>query len=263
VVILTVAGLVLTALYRDTAEAALDEQLGVYLRALVADIASPHDDTSDAGQLAEPQFELPLSGWYWQITRLDVSPTDIRASRSLFATRLQRLPDSAAEPGQAGRRRGNIAGPDNKPLRMLERVINAGDQGHFLVQVAATTQTVDSQITQFEIDIGVTFFLLALLLVAAMAFQVRYGLRPLRQLRRDVVAVRRQSRDRRAGAHSGRQSRPCAENAAERHRQRGRFRADASRAQGRRAGRGDERPGEILSRPRPRRDPRRRDRRRR
>jgi signal transduction histidine kinase len=191
VVILTVAGLVLTALYRDTAEAALDEQLGVYLRALVADIASPHDDTSDAGQLAEPQFELPLSGWYWQITRLDVSPTDIRASRSLFATRLQRLPDSAAEPGQAGRRRGNIAGPDNKPLRMLERVINAGDQGHFLVQVAATTQTVDSQITQFEIDIGVTFFLLALLLVAAMAFQVRYGLRPLRQLRRDVVAVRR------------------------------------------------------------------------
>ncbi|WP_374548020.1 ATP-binding protein [Rhodoblastus sp.] len=191
VVILTVAGLVLTALYRDTAEAALDEQLGVYLRALVADIAAPRDDSSEAGQLAEPQFELPLSGWYWQITRLDVSPADIRASRSLFASRLPRLPDSAAVPGLDGRRSGEIVGPDNKPLRMLERVINAGDQGHFLVQVAATTQTVDGQVAQFEIDIGVTFFLLALLLVAAMAFQVRYGLRPLRQLRRDVVAVRR------------------------------------------------------------------------
>jgi signal transduction histidine kinase len=54
---------------------------------------------------------------------------------------------------------------------------------------------VDGQVAQFEIDIGVTFFLLALLLVAAMAFQVRYGLRPLRQLRRDVVAVRRGQAD--------------------------------------------------------------------
>jgi signal transduction histidine kinase len=199
VVILTVAGLVLTALYRETAEAALDEQLGVYLRALVADIASPRDDPTEAGQLAEPQFELPLSGWYWQITRLDVSPADIKASRSLFASRLPRLPQSDAEPGQDGRRRGNISGPDNKSLRMLERIINAGDQGQFLVQVAATTQTVDGQVAQFEIDIGVTFFLLALLLVAAMAFQVRYGLRPLRQLRRDVVAVRRGQADAVAG----------------------------------------------------------------
>ena len=199
VVILTVAGLVLTALYRETAEAALDEQLGVYLRALVADIASPRDDPTEAGQLAEPQFELPLSGWYWQITRLDVSPADIKASRSLFASRLPRLPQSDAEPGQDGRRRGNISGPDNKSLRMLERVINAGDQGQFLIQVAATTQTVDGQVAQFEIDIGVTFFLLALLLVAAMAFQVRYGLRPLRQLRRDVVAVRRGQADAVAG----------------------------------------------------------------
>jgi signal transduction histidine kinase len=199
VVILTVAGLLLTALYRQTAEAALDEQLGVYLRALVADIASPRDEPSEPGQLAEPQFELPLSGWYWQIARIDVSPADIRASRSLFASRLPRLPESDAEPGVEGRRRGNIAGPDHKPLRMLERLINAGDQGHFLVQVAATTQLVDAQVAQFEFDIGITFFLLALLLVAAMAVQVRYGLRPLRQLRRDVVAVRRGQADGVAG----------------------------------------------------------------
>jgi signal transduction histidine kinase len=92
-----------------------------------------------------------------------------------------------------------VVGPDNKQLRMLERVINAGDQGNFLVQVAATTQTVDGQVAQFEIDLGVTFLLLALLLVAAMAFQVRYGLRPLRQLRRDVIAVRRGGADGIAG----------------------------------------------------------------
>ena len=191
IVVLTAAGLVLTALYRDTAEAALDDQLSVYLRALVANIAASRDEAGDAGQLAEPQFDLPFSGWYWQVTRLDVSPPDIRASRSLFASRLPRLPEADADPDQDGRRRGNVVGPDKKPLHMLERVINAGDQGQFLVQVAATTQTVDQQVKEFEIDLGVTFFILALLLVAAMGIQVRYGLRPLRQLRRDVVAVRR------------------------------------------------------------------------
>ncbi|MGO9391546.1 sensor histidine kinase [Rhodoblastus sp.] len=200
IVVLTCAGLVLSALYRETAQAALDDQLGVYLRALVADIATPREDSAtEPGQLGEPQFELALSGWYWQITRLDVDPPQIHASHSLFASRLPQLTDAEAGPTQDGRRRGDVNGPDGKPLRMLERVINAGDQGRFLVQVAATTQSVDGQVGQFEVDLGVTFLLLALFLVAAMAFQARYGLRPLRRLRRDVIAVRRGQADRIAG----------------------------------------------------------------
>jgi signal transduction histidine kinase len=210
IIVLTFAGLVLSALYRQTAEAALDDQLGVYLRALVAGIATPREDSlSEPGQLGEPQFELALSGWYWQVTRLDVEPPQIRASRSLFASRLPRLSETEAEPAQADpmqaepaqniRRRGEVMGPDNKPLRMLERVIDAGEQGRYLVQVAATTQSVDGQVGQFEIDLGVTFLLLALLLVAAMAFQARYGLRPLRRLRKDVIAVRRGQAEKIAG----------------------------------------------------------------
>lgn len=192
VVILTLAALALSALYRDTAEAALDDQLGIYLRALVADIASQYDDPmAQPGQLGEPQFELALSGWYWQITRLDVDPPQIRTSHSLFASRLPRLTDAQSTADADGRRRGEVEGPDKKPLRMLERNIDAGEQGRYLVQVAATTQSVDGQVEQFEIDLGVTFLLLGLLLVAAMAFQARYGLRPLRRLRRGVIAVRR------------------------------------------------------------------------
>jgi signal transduction histidine kinase len=211
IVVLTLAGLALSALYRETAETALDDQLGVYLRALVADLATPHEDQmAEPGQLGEPQFELALSGWYWQITRLDVDPPQARASRSLFASRLPRLSESQAEPPPAepsktdlpqdGRRSGEVMGPDNKPLRMLERVIDAGEQGRYLVQVAATTQSVEGQVAQFEFDLGVTFLLLALLLVAAMALQARYGLRPLRRLRRDVIAVRRGQAERIDGA---------------------------------------------------------------
>ena len=49
IVVLTFAGLALSALYRETAETALNDQLGVYLRALVADLANPRED-----QMAEP-----------------------------------------------------------------------------------------------------------------------------------------------------------------------------------------------------------------
>ncbi len=67
------------------------------------------------------------------------------------------------------------------------------------MQVAATTQSVDLQVAQFELDLGVTFLLLALLLMVAMALQARYGLRPSRQLRRDVIAVRRGQSEKIAG----------------------------------------------------------------
>jgi hypothetical protein len=64
-VILFVAGLVLSTIYRRTAEANFDERLGVYLHALVADITTPGEDSrTGPSQLGEPQFELALSGWY-------------------------------------------------------------------------------------------------------------------------------------------------------------------------------------------------------
>ena len=56
-----------------------------------------------------PQFELAYSGWYWQITRLDSSPPDIRASKSLFATQLPRL--VAGSPGHGVVLSGYAFGP--------------------------------------------------------------------------------------------------------------------------------------------------------
>jgi len=137
VVILLIAGLVLTAVYRTSAESAFDERLGVYLRALVADLAaaSPGEEGKlEVGQLADPNFELPLSGWYWQITRIDGPAPEIRSSRSLFAARLPKLSDTGVPAGAGGARSGYAAGPDDQPLRMVERVIDTGDQGVYLKQ---------------------------------------------------------------------------------------------------------------------------------
>lgn len=199
--ILLVAGLALSAIYRNTAEAGFDERLGVYLRALVADIATPVDEgRAEPGQLGDPQFELALSGWYWQITRLDDPNREIKSSRSLFAAKLPRLSDQGIPAAQNGTRRGYVKGPDDRQLRMVERVIDAGDQGTFLVQVAATTEDLDAQMARFQFDLFVTFTLLGLVLVASSALQLRFGLRPLRQLQEGVAAIRRGEAEKIQGA---------------------------------------------------------------
>jgi signal transduction histidine kinase len=192
--ILLVAGLVLSALYKATAEAAFDDRLGVYLRALVADIAatgSVDENRPEFGQLGEPLFELALSGWYWQITRLDGQTPEIRTSRSLFAARLPKLADEGIPAGIGGARKGYVKGPDDRRLRLVERIIDVGDQGIYLVQVAATTETIDSEITRFELDLMVTFAVLAAALVGSAVLQLRYGLKPLWRLQDGVAAIRR------------------------------------------------------------------------
>src|ERR1700690_4603845 len=82
VVILLNTGIVRSFIYRQAVERAFDRRLGVYLRTLVADVASPEEAGDKFPQsLGEPLFELPLSGWYWQGTRLDPAQHDVRSSR--------------------------------------------------------------------------------------------------------------------------------------------------------------------------------------
>ena len=97
VVILVLAGIVLSGVYRAAVERAFDRRLQVYLRTLVADVATPDEVSERFPQsLSEPLFELPLSGWYWQVTRLDTARPELRSSRSLWDSTLSHLDDRAA-----------------------------------------------------------------------------------------------------------------------------------------------------------------------
>src|ERR1700742_702030 len=105
VVILIITGIALSTLYRQAVERAFDRRLGVYLRTLVADVASPEDANEKFPQsLGEPLFGLPLSGWYWQVTPVDTSTPEIRSSRSLWDSALPHLADLAAPIGIGGTR---------------------------------------------------------------------------------------------------------------------------------------------------------------
>src|SRR5258707_10179167 len=126
VVILVITAILLSSLYRGGVERAFDRRLGVYLRTLVADVATP-DEASDKfpQSLGEPLFELPLSGWYWQVTRLDTASSDVRSSRSLWDSTLPHLDEPTVAVG-AGARQGYVNGPEDQRLRLLERSIDLG-----------------------------------------------------------------------------------------------------------------------------------------
>src|SRR3954470_13933076 len=102
VVILLLTGIVLSSVYRDATERAFDRRLNLYLRTIVAEVATP-DATPDQFQsLGEPLFELPLSGWYWQVTRTDSEKTELRGSRSLWDKKLPKLDEHGVELTAAG-----------------------------------------------------------------------------------------------------------------------------------------------------------------
>src|SRR5258708_13633655 len=80
VVILAITGIVLSSVYRNATERAFDRRLNLYLRTLIAEVATPDEPPDRQFQsLAEPLFELPLPVWYVQIPRTNTQKPHPRA----------------------------------------------------------------------------------------------------------------------------------------------------------------------------------------
>ena len=198
--ILVVAGIILSKVQQRASERAFDDRLAIYLKSIVADVASPNEaDRNDPSNFSEPRFDLPLSGWYWQVTRLDRLPPEIRASVSLFGGKLPTLVQDHGH--SSGIREGYISGPDEQSLRMVEQSIDLGDDGRFLVQVAAPADTIAETVRDFRWTMTMTFVLLGLALVITTLFQVRFGLWPLRSLRQEIGSIRKGKITRIAGTY--------------------------------------------------------------
>ncbi len=190
VVILIITGIALSTLYRHAVERAFDRRLDVYLRTLVADVASPEEGGDKFPQsIGEPLFELPLSGWYWQVTRLDTKTPEVHSSRSLWDANLPRLPDDKSA-AAAEYRQGYAQGPEDQDLRIVERNIDLGNDGRYLIAVAGDASEIDDETHSFDGAIAVTFAALTMALLLTTALQVRFGLAPLTRISESLAAIR-------------------------------------------------------------------------
>jgi signal transduction histidine kinase len=201
VMILVVTGIVLSSIYRAAVERAFDHRLDVYLRALVADVATPEENAGKFPQsIGERLFDLPLSGWYWQVTRLDAPTPDVRSSRSLWDASLPHLADLGPSSTGGGARQGYVEGPEAQRLRIVERTIDLGEEGRYLVAVAGDAAEIDEETRSFDGALLITFGMLAFVLLLITTFQVRFGLAPLNRISEGLAAIRSGSAERLEGA---------------------------------------------------------------
>jgi signal transduction histidine kinase len=200
--ILLVAGLILSALYRETTERAFDARLLVYATDLASDLVTQgNPDQRELGTLGDPRFDLPLSGWYWQAGQPDAPPRDIRSSRSLFGAQLTGL----VPPGDSSRfgeiRKGYRKGPEDRMLRIVERDIDLGEDGRYVVRVAGPADEIATEVRRFIVSLTITFVLLGIALGATTLLQIRFGLGPLTKLRSALSAIRRGEAERIPGEY--------------------------------------------------------------
>lgn len=176
-VVFVLTGLLLTSLFRATIERSFDARLETLQAAIVGAVFTPSGaEFENAFRVSEPNFALPLSGWYWQIRGLGDEPLLV-ASPSLFAEVL-RLPEPATEGGAV-----TAPGPGGNAVRALVRVITAPDGERYELTVTGDAEALAREVAVFSRTVALVLGALALLLALSIIFLLRWGLAPLKDLR--------------------------------------------------------------------------------
>lgn len=175
VLALGAGGLALSFAFRESVEAGMRARLDSLLLALIAAVDVGADGTPVlARPIDEARFERVYSGWYWQIER-DGQP--LLRSRSLWD---EALPTAGA-----------ALGPRGAPLLEVARDVQwPGQAAPLRLRVAVARTEMAVETARFNRLLLLSLGLLGAGLAAAVLVQVRFGLRPLRRLARDVARVR-------------------------------------------------------------------------
>jgi signal transduction histidine kinase len=195
---LAIGGLLISALFRDSVERNFDARLTVHVDSLIA--VSRYDDSGRlilSRTLPEPRFDLPYSGWYWQIS--DHRGTVLIRSRSLWDQTL----DITAPGEQGGMRTEEMPGPDGAILRVrfidvtLPEMLPHAPPVRFAI--AADRSELKDELRPFNLALLWSMGALGLGLAVAVAIQVRVGLQPLRRVRIALADIRGGRTERMAG----------------------------------------------------------------
>lgn len=189
VIALALAGLGLTLLFERHVERRVVVELELNLRQLIGHLGRGENGALLLERpLADPRFEEPLSGLYWQIAE---EPGGVLLrSRSLWDGTLA-LPTDRLRTGEVHRHA--IDGPGGARLLVLERDIALPPGlggGAVRAAVALDRGEIHAAGRAFASELAPSLAVLAAVLIAAAWVQVRVGLRPLDAIRRRLAAIR-------------------------------------------------------------------------
>jgi len=184
-VALLVGGFVLSFAFRSYVLTDVDKRLELLLDTLVGiSEVSPEGEFRFNQPLADQRFMTPYSGWYWQVSADDMEPV---RSRSLWDFAL----DAQHEQRTFSLRYSISNGPDGQQLRLAEHdIILPEAEQVFHYQIATNMAEVQAAINRFNWLLFSALALILFTVTLALVLQVSYGLRPLRQIKRDLSDVR-------------------------------------------------------------------------
>lgn len=182
---LLVGGFVLSFAFRSYVLTDVDQRLELLLDTLVGiSEVSPDGEFRFNQPLADQRFVTPYSGWYWQVSAEGMEPV---RSRSLWDFAL----DAQHEQRSFSLRYSIKDGPDGQQLRLAEHdIILPEAEQVFHYQIATNMAEVQAAINRFNWLLVSALALILLTVTLALVLQVTYGLRPLRQIKRDLGDVR-------------------------------------------------------------------------
>ncbi len=196
---LTLSGFFLLFLFERHVTRRVDQELVVYIKQLAAGLeVGERTGPTLRVRLADPRFERPLSGLYWQI---EDEKSVVLRSRSLWDQTLS-LPklDPTVHTPQAY----EVEGPDHEQLIARAQTIfleqPSGDQA-FRLTAALNKKEITTARTAFTWDLVRALGLLGIALLAASGLQIFFGLRPLGEIRQRINDVRTGTATRLDGAY--------------------------------------------------------------
>lgn len=198
-VTLGAGGLALSSLYQRSVLSALDREIDSVFDSLLSGVQAGDGLPALANPPNDSRFSQAYSGRYFQVAVLRAGPDgtglEIAArSRSLFDAELGAPPRILAQlrsgPGEILHYQAQ--GPDGQSLRVAAQSIVLGEKNtQVALFVAADRRDILQDVRRFALTLWAALGALGLGLLAAVWFQVRVGLAPLEEVRRDMAQVRR------------------------------------------------------------------------
>uniref|UniRef100_UPI00195500CC hypothetical protein n=1 Tax=Stenotrophomonas maltophilia TaxID=40324 RepID=UPI00195500CC len=81
-------------------------------------------------------------------------------------------------------------GPEDQQLRVVERPVDFGADGRFVVTVAGDATEIFEETRTFDFYLVATFVALTCGLLLTTLFQVRFGLAPLKRITAGLASIR-------------------------------------------------------------------------
>lgn len=177
----------LSYLFERHVERRIDAELSDYAQQLAASVTTTNGKVTIDQPPTNPRFDRPLSGLYWQVESIDGHA--FLTSRSLWDSTIAVPRDQLAN---GGVHLQEVGGPEQSLLRSVTRDVHiaapAGEKA-FRITVAIDHRDITAASNAFAADAIPSLAFLAILLIAALWFQITVGLAPLERLRTAVADI--------------------------------------------------------------------------